>query len=111
MNVQSSHRDLITEFVLYSDESVIQRQQKLAWSPSMAFFHSTVKEVYSFASQDIVIEEGLDSYGGMIWPAVSDPSIWQTTVCLKKILQIMSIQYYNELFFLSEASRPYLTLC
>lgn len=86
MNVQSSHRDLITEFVLYSDESVVQRQQKLAWSPSMAFFHSTVKEVYSFASQDIVIEEGLDSYAGMIWPGVSGPSfptIWQTTVCLK----------------------------
>lgn len=70
---------LITEFVLYSDESVVQRQQKLAWSPSMAFFSSTVKEVYSFAGQDIVIEEGLDSYGGMIWPGVSDPSF--PTIC------------------------------
>lgn len=72
--------------MLYSDESAVQRQQKPAWSPGLAFFHSTVKEVYTFASQDIVIEEGLDSYAGMIWPGVSDPSfptIWQTTVCLK----------------------------
>ncbi|XP_042266790.1 uncharacterized protein LOC121896821, partial [Thunnus maccoyii] len=50
-----------------SEESSVQKQQKLAWTP--CFFLRTDKEVYYYVGHKIVIEEGLDSYAGMIWPA------------------------------------------
>ncbi|XP_041646609.1 uncharacterized protein LOC121511845 [Cheilinus undulatus] len=49
------------------DKSVIQQQKKPAWAP--CFFFRTDREVYSYVGQEIIIEEGLDSYAGMIWPA------------------------------------------
>lgn len=67
----------ISEFELFlfylSDgsqtESAALLQQKLTWAPF--FFYRTDKEVYHYVGQEIVIKEGLDSYAGMIWPAVS----------------------------------------
>ncbi|XP_075876308.1 uncharacterized protein mettl21ca isoform X2 [Nelusetta ayraudi] len=50
------------------DESVVQGPQRSAWSAGVGFFQSTFKEVYSYVGEDIVIEEGLDSFAGMIWP-------------------------------------------
>ncbi|XP_074522613.1 uncharacterized protein mettl21ca [Halichoeres trimaculatus] len=48
-------------------DSADQVQKKPAWAP--CFFYSLSKEVYSYVGQEIIIEEGLDSYAGMIWPA------------------------------------------
>uniref|UniRef100_A0A3Q2D045 Uncharacterized LOC107103558 n=2 Tax=Cyprinodon variegatus TaxID=28743 RepID=A0A3Q2D045_CYPVA len=43
------------------------KQQKLAtWGP--CFYNRVGKEVYNYVGHEIVIEEGLDSYAGMIWP-------------------------------------------
>uniref|UniRef100_A0A673AIH5 Uncharacterized LOC115410785 n=1 Tax=Sphaeramia orbicularis TaxID=375764 RepID=A0A673AIH5_9TELE len=49
------------------DESAVQKQQRPAWAPH--FFFILDKEVYNYVGQQIVIEEAVDSYGGMIWPA------------------------------------------
>ncbi|KAM8761644.1 uncharacterized protein mettl21ca isoform 1-T3 [Acanthopagrus schlegelii] len=49
------------------DESAVQKQKRPAWAPS--FFLRIDKEMYHFVGQDIIIEEALDSYAGMIWPA------------------------------------------
>ncbi|XP_073319938.1 protein-lysine methyltransferase METTL21C-like [Pagrus major] len=48
------------------DEPAVQKQKRQAWAPS--FFLRIDKEMYYFVGQKIVIEEGLDSYAGMIWP-------------------------------------------
>lgn len=58
----------------HSDESAIQKQHRSACFPGLGFFHSAQKEVFYYVDQKIVIEEGLDSYAGMIWPAVSSRS-------------------------------------
>lgn len=55
----------------HSDESARQKQQRPAWTPGLGFFSRTEKEVHYFVGQEIIIEEGFDSYAGMIWPAVS----------------------------------------
>ncbi|XP_044056301.1 uncharacterized protein LOC122878043 [Siniperca chuatsi] len=49
------------------DESAVQKQQRPAWAP--CFFYRAGKEVYHYVGQEIIIEEALDSYAGMIWPA------------------------------------------
>ncbi|XP_076592862.1 uncharacterized protein mettl21ca [Chaetodon auriga] len=49
------------------DQSAVQNQHRPAWAPS--FFYKVDKEVYYYVGQEIIIEEGLDSYAGMIWPA------------------------------------------
>ncbi|XP_054900912.1 uncharacterized protein LOC129369492 isoform X2 [Poeciliopsis prolifica] len=48
------------------EESADRKQRLAAWAPS--FYCRMGKEVYSYAGHEIVIEEGLDSYAGMIWP-------------------------------------------
>ncbi|XP_056229627.1 uncharacterized protein LOC130167428 isoform X3 [Seriola aureovittata] len=50
-----------------TEESAVQRQQKPPWAP--CFYYKTDKEVYHYVGHKIIIEEALDSYGGMIWPA------------------------------------------
>ncbi|XP_051234184.1 uncharacterized protein LOC127351071 [Dicentrarchus labrax] len=49
------------------NESAVQKQKKPAWAP--CFYYRLDKEVYHYVGQEIIIEEGLDSYAGMIWPA------------------------------------------
>ncbi|XP_041795620.1 protein-lysine methyltransferase METTL21C-like [Chelmon rostratus] len=49
------------------DESAVQKQQRPAWAPS--FFYRLDKQVYNYVGQEIIIEEALDSFAGMIWPA------------------------------------------
>ncbi|KAM9817504.1 uncharacterized protein mettl21ca [Neosynchiropus ocellatus] len=44
----------------------VQKQERPAWAP--CFYYKAGREVYTYVDQDIVIEEGLDNYGGMIWP-------------------------------------------
>lgn len=56
---------------LQTEESAVQKQQKSAWAPFL-FFRKD-KEEYYYAGHKIVIEGGFDSFGGMLWPAVS---IW-----------------------------------
>ncbi|KAM7405985.1 hypothetical protein PAMP_000392 [Pampus punctatissimus] len=51
----------------YSKESSVQKQQRPPWAPCL--FFRTDKEVYYYVGQKIIIEEGLDSFAGMIWPA------------------------------------------
>lgn len=70
-------RRLIGSDPLCSDESVVQSPQRSAWSAGVGFFGSTMKEVHFYVGQDIIIEEGLDSFAGMIWPGVSSISIPQ----------------------------------
>ncbi|CAJ1049858.1 uncharacterized protein LOC117810453 [Xyrichtys novacula] len=49
------------------DEPAVPVQKKPLWAP--CFFCSSSREVYSYVGHEISIEEGLDSYAGMIWPA------------------------------------------
>ncbi|XP_068163332.1 uncharacterized protein [Antennarius striatus] len=51
------------------DESTPQKQQKTGLGPGLGFFGRMDKEVYYYVGKEIVIEEGFDSYAGMIWPA------------------------------------------
>lgn len=52
-----------------TEESADRKQRLAAWPP--CFYCRMGKEVYSYAGHEIVIEEGLDSFAGMIWPGVS----------------------------------------
>lgn len=53
-----------------SGDSCAGGQKKTAaWAP--CFYSKGGKEVYHYVGQEIVIEEGFDSFAGMIWPAVS----------------------------------------
>ncbi|KAF7659458.1 hypothetical protein LDENG_00297390 [Lucifuga dentata] len=45
----------------------MQQKERPAWAP--CFYFKTDKEIYNYVGQEIVIEESIDSYGGMIWPA------------------------------------------
>lgn len=47
------------------------QKQETGLTPHIGFFNSLQREVYYYADEKIVIEEGLDSFAGMIWPAVS----------------------------------------
>ncbi|KAM4596084.1 uncharacterized protein mettl21ca [Fundulus diaphanus] len=49
------------------DSAVGKQQQPAAWAPH--FYYKLGREVYTYVGHSIVIEEGLDSYSGMIWPA------------------------------------------
>ncbi|XP_063324366.1 uncharacterized protein LOC134622690 [Pelmatolapia mariae] len=49
------------------DQSSVGKQQRPAWAP--CFFYRAGKEVYNYVGQEIIIQEALDSYAGMIWPA------------------------------------------
>ncbi|XP_035807232.1 protein-lysine methyltransferase METTL21C [Amphiprion ocellaris] len=51
------------------EESAAVKQQTPAWAPR--FFYRLGKEVYNYVGEEIIIQEGLDSYAGMIWPAAS----------------------------------------
>ncbi|KAM4592706.1 LOW QUALITY PROTEIN: uncharacterized protein mettl21ca [Odontesthes bonariensis] len=52
-------------------ESADGKQEKTAaWAPR--FYYRAGKEVYNYVNQEIIIEEALDSYAGMIWPAALD---------------------------------------
>uniref|UniRef100_A0A3B3IL16 Uncharacterized protein n=1 Tax=Oryzias latipes TaxID=8090 RepID=A0A3B3IL16_ORYLA len=51
-----------------SGDSCAGGQKKTAaWAP--CFYSKGGKEVYHYVGQEIVIEEGFDSFAGMIWPA------------------------------------------
>lgn len=63
--------DVSGSLLHHSDESVAQKQQKTGSCPHIGYFGSLQREVYYYADERIIIEEGLDSYAGMIWPAVS----------------------------------------
>ncbi|KAM4630485.1 uncharacterized protein mettl21ca [Polymixia lowei] len=56
-----------TEDGLCSEESDVQTDKRPAWAPSV--YYKVCKEVYYYAGQEIIIQESLDSYAGMIWPA------------------------------------------
>ncbi|KAM3625137.1 uncharacterized protein V6R79_007412 [Siganus canaliculatus] len=45
----------------------VQKQKKAAWTPNI--FCRAEKEVHYYAGEKIAIEEGYDSFAGMIWPA------------------------------------------
>lgn len=50
-------------------EAVEKKQKKPAWAP--CFYYRLDKEVFYYVGEEIVIDEGLDSFAGMIWPGVS----------------------------------------
>uniref|UniRef100_A0A8C5EU17 Uncharacterized LOC114481459 n=1 Tax=Gouania willdenowi TaxID=441366 RepID=A0A8C5EU17_GOUWI len=50
-----------------TEKSALQQTQRPAWAP--CYFSYTNKEVYYYVGQKIIIQEGLDSYAGQIWPA------------------------------------------
>lgn len=70
--------------VLHSGESA-QKAQRAACFPGLGFFYKANKEVYNFVEQKITIEEGIDSYSGMIWPAVSSTSCSVHDVCMSGV--------------------------
>lgn len=59
-----------------------QRAQEAACNPGLGFYYKANKEVCYYVEQKITIEEGLDSYSGMIWPAVSSTSCSVHDVCM-----------------------------
>ncbi|KAM9408274.1 uncharacterized protein mettl21ca [Pholidichthys leucotaenia] len=48
------------------DDSAVKNQENPDWAP--CFFSRPGKAVYNYVGQEIIIEEALDSYAGMIWP-------------------------------------------
>ncbi|XP_061597621.1 protein-lysine methyltransferase METTL21C-like [Cololabis saira] len=52
------------------EDSSAGTQQKLS-ACAPRYYYTLCKEVYSFVGQEITINEALDSYAGMIWPAAS----------------------------------------
>lgn len=52
-----------------SHSEVVHKQQRQGWAP--CFFSRPDKEMYNYVGQEIVIQEGFDSYAGTIWPGVS----------------------------------------
>lgn len=63
--------DVNDSLLLLSDQSAAQKQQETGSSPHIGYFCGLQTEVYYYADEKITIAEGLDSYAGMIWPAVS----------------------------------------
>uniref|UniRef100_A0A8C6LGD5 Uncharacterized LOC107381139 n=1 Tax=Nothobranchius furzeri TaxID=105023 RepID=A0A8C6LGD5_NOTFU len=65
--------DEIYIIYIFSDDSQIEElafgkpQKPSIWAPCV--YYRPGREVYSYVGHKIVIEEGLDSYAGMIWPA------------------------------------------
>ncbi|KAM8877813.1 uncharacterized protein mettl21ca [Synchiropus picturatus] len=49
-----------------SEGAEVQKQERPVWAP--CFYYKAGKEVFTYVDQDIIIEEGLDNYGGMVWP-------------------------------------------
>ncbi|KAK6291611.1 hypothetical protein J4Q44_G00373950 [Coregonus suidteri] len=62
-------------------ETEPQHQKKQAWVPTT--YSKFGKEVFCYVGQEISIFEALDSYGAVIWPAVS---AWVTATDLPEIL-------------------------
>lgn len=54
-------------------ETEPQQQEKQAWAPTT--YSKFGKEVFCYVGQEISIFEALDSYGAVIWPAVSQSTI------------------------------------
>uniref|UniRef100_UPI003AAD9C5F uncharacterized protein n=1 Tax=Centroberyx gerrardi TaxID=166262 RepID=UPI003AAD9C5F len=50
-----------------AEESAVQSERRPAWAPS--FYYKADKEVYHYVGKEIIIQESIDSYAGMIWPA------------------------------------------
>lgn len=48
-----------------SDQTVVRQK----WVPNIIF--RVNKDIYHYVGQDIVIYESIDSFGAMMWPAVS----------------------------------------
>lgn len=49
--------------------SINQLVQPPLWAPKIIY--SLAKEIYHYVGEDIVIYETIDSYGAIMWPAVS----------------------------------------
>uniref|UniRef100_A0A667YW31 Methyltransferase 21C, AARS1 lysine n=1 Tax=Myripristis murdjan TaxID=586833 RepID=A0A667YW31_9TELE len=47
-------------------DAAVQREQKPSWAP--CFYYKIDREVYRYVGQEIIIQESVDTYGGMIWP-------------------------------------------
>ncbi len=43
--------------------------ERRSWAPVV--YYSLSKEIYYFLGHEIKIEEAIDHYGGVVWPAVS----------------------------------------
>lgn len=72
--------------MLPSEEPAGQKQQGSGSSPHIGYFCRLQREEYYFADEKIIIQEGLDSYAGMIWPAVSCISVkLSTRFCINLI--------------------------
>ncbi|XP_008290716.1 uncharacterized protein mettl21ca [Stegastes partitus] len=67
--VDRSEEDEDEEEEKETEDSAAVKQQTPAWAP--CFYYRVGKEVYNYVGQEIMIEEGLDSFAGMIWPAAS----------------------------------------
>ncbi len=56
-------------------QTAVKQDIPPAWVPSSKSAFG--KDIYRYAGQDIVIYESLDSYGAVMWPAVSTSEIFQ----------------------------------
>lgn len=52
-------------------QTAVQLVSAPAWVPSIT--SSFGRDIYHYAGQDIVIYESIDSFGAVMWPAVSTP--------------------------------------
>ena len=52
-------------------EQEVKQESKPAWVPRCLCRNG--RDVYHYAGSDIVIYESIDSYGSVMWPAVSHP--------------------------------------
>uniref|UniRef100_A0A3P9I1D1 Uncharacterized protein n=1 Tax=Oryzias latipes TaxID=8090 RepID=A0A3P9I1D1_ORYLA len=61
------HEEKETDESQSGDSCAGGQKKTAAWAP--CFYSKGGKEVYHYVGQEIVIEEGFDSFAGMIWPA------------------------------------------
>uniref|UniRef100_A0A3P9L389 Uncharacterized protein n=1 Tax=Oryzias latipes TaxID=8090 RepID=A0A3P9L389_ORYLA len=61
------HEEKETDKSQSGDSCAGGQKKTAAWAP--CFYSKGGKEVYHYVGQEIVIEEGFDSFAGMIWPA------------------------------------------
>lgn len=52
-------------------QTAVQGESKPAWAPSIIARQG--KDIYYYVGQEISIYETIDSYGAVMWPAVSVP--------------------------------------
>lgn len=70
-------------------QTAVQLVGAPAWVPSNT--SSFGRDIYHYAGQDIVIHESIDSFGAVMWPAVSTPK----NITKKKRIAVINLEITN----------------